>query len=105
MRRFWDNAGDEENSEEESRIIDGDLDCEDQIMEDIERFGRVRTSLMKNLRNNFGNTTANRALWRVRKRKTNDYLQENDWNFHSNSLQGIVQSILQSLSLDTSKEN
>ena len=105
MRRFWDNTRDEENSEEETRTTDGNLECEEQIMDDIERFGRVRTSLMKNLRQTFGDETANRALWRVRKRKTNGYLQENSWNSHSNSLQGIVQSVLQSLSLGTSKDH
>ena len=105
MRRFWDNSREEENIEEDTRTIDGNLDCEEQIMDDIERFGRVRTSLMKSLRKNFGNDIANRALWRVSKRKTNGYLQENSWNFDSNSLQGIVQSVLQSLSPDTSKEN
>jgi len=105
MRRFWDNKGEEESLEEETRTTDGNLECEEQIIEDIERFGRVRTTLMRSLRNNFGNDIANRALWRVSKRKTNGYLQENSWSDHSNSLQGIVQSILQSLSPDTSKEN
>jgi len=105
MRRFWDNTREEESLEEETRIIDGNLDCEEQIIDDIERFGRVRTSLMKNLRQNFGSNTANRALWRVRKRKTNGYLQEKSEIFDSNSLQVLVQSVLQSLSLDTLKEN
>jgi len=40
MRKFWDNTREEENSEEETRIIDGNLNCEEQIMGDIERFGR-----------------------------------------------------------------
>ena len=105
MRKFWNNSREEESLEEETRTIDGNLECEEQIIEDIERFGRVRTSLMKSLRKEFGDCTANRALWRVRKRKTNGHLQENPWSNHSNSLQGIVQSVLQSLSPDTSKEN
>ena len=104
MRRFWDNTREEKNSEEETRTIDGNLDCEEQIMEDIERFGRVRTSLMKSLRKEFGNNVANRALWRVRKRKINGYLQENSGSNHSNSLQDFAQSVLQSLSPDTSKD-
>ena len=94
MRRFWDNTIEEENSEEETRTIDGNLECEEQIIDDIERFGRVRTSLMKNLRNNFGNNIANRALWRVSKRKTNGYLQENSWSNHSNSLQDLARLFL-----------
>ncbi len=105
MRKFWDNSRDEENLEEDTRTIDGNLECEEQIMTDIERFGRVRTTLMKSLRKNFGDDTANRALWRVSKRKTNGYLQESFWNDNSNSLQGIVQSILQSLSPDTLKDH
>lgn len=105
MRRFWDNARKEENLEEETRTIDGNLECEEQIMTDIERFGRVRTSLMKSLRQNFGNDTANRALWRVRKRKTNGHLQENSGIFDSNSLQDLAQLFLQSLSPDTSKDH
>ena len=90
MRRFWDNTREEENIEEETRTIDGNLECEEQIIDDIERFGRVRTSLMKSLRQNFGDTTANRALWRVRKRKTNGYLQEKSEIFDNNSLQDLV---------------
>ena len=105
MRRFWDNTREEENLEEETRTVDGDLECEEQIIDDIERFGRVRTSLMKSLRQQFGHTIANRAMWRVRKRKTNGYLQENDQTFENSSLQDFAQSILQSLSPDTSKEN
>ncbi len=105
MRRFGDNAGDEESIEEDTTTIDGNLECEEQIIDDIERFGRVRTTLMKNLRKNFGNDIANRALWRVSKRKTNGYLQENSENDNSNSLQGIVQSVLQSLSPDTSRDH
>ena len=104
MRRFWDNTREEENLEEETRTVDGDLECEEQIIDDIERFGRVRTSLMKSLRQEFGNAIANRALWRVRKRKTNGYLQENDQSFENNSLQDFVQSVLQSLSPDTLKD-
>ena len=90
MRRLWDNTRGEENSEEETRTIDGNLECEEQIIDDIERFGRVRTSLMKNLRNNFGDRIANRALWRVRKRKTNGSLQENSGIFDSKSLQDLA---------------
>lgn len=90
MRRFWDNKREEESLEEKERTIDGNLECEEQIIEDIERFGRVRTTLMKSLRNNFGNDIANRALWRVSKRKTNGYLQENSESDLGNSLQDLA---------------
>ncbi|GKS67403.1 hypothetical protein YTPLAS73_09500 [Nitrosarchaeum sp.] len=89
MIKFWDSKREEENLKEETGTIDGNLACEEQIIKDIERFGRVRTILMKNLRQNYGETTANRALWRVRKRKTNGYLQENSWS-NSNSLQDLA---------------
>ena len=94
MRRFWDNTGEKENSEEETRTINGNLDCQEQIMEYIERFGRNRTSLMKNLRQNFGKKMANRALWRIRKRKTSGYLQEKLEIFDSNSLQDLARLFL-----------
>jgi hypothetical protein len=45
-----------------------DLECEDAIMQDKQRFGRVRTSMMKHLRAKYGNTIANRALSRINKR-------------------------------------
>jgi len=105
MRKFWDNTGEEENSKVKTRTVDGNLECEEQIITDIVRFGRVRTSLMRSLRENFGETTANKAMWRVRKRKTNGYPQEKNQLFQDNSLQDLAQLFLQSLSPDTSKEN
>lgn len=45
-----------------------DLECEDAIMQDKQRFGRVRTSLMRHLREKYGEITANRALSRINKR-------------------------------------
>ena len=90
MRRFWDNTRGEESIEEDTRTVDGNLECEEQIIDDIERFGRVRTSLMKNLRQNFGDRTADRALWRVSKRKTNGYLQENSESDLGKSLQDLA---------------
>lgn len=53
---------------------DADLRCEETIMMDKERFGRVRTSLMKHLRVEFGEDVANRALRRINKRRTEGYL-------------------------------
>jgi hypothetical protein len=46
-----------------------ELECEEKIIQDKERFGRVRTVLMKELRLKYGVTTANRAMWRVSARK------------------------------------
>ena len=45
-----------------------ELDSEEAIMNEKERFGRVRTSLMKQLRARYGDDVANRALYRINKR-------------------------------------
>ena len=45
-----------------------ELECEDAIMQDKQRFGRARTSLMKHLRAKYGDAIANRALSRINKR-------------------------------------
>jgi len=51
----------------------GNLECEEAILKDKERFGRVRTSMMEYLRAKNGNDTANRALSRVNKRLQEHY--------------------------------
>ena len=48
-----------------------DLECEDAIISDKQRFGRVRTSLMRHLRSKYGEETANRTLSRINKRASN----------------------------------
>ncbi|QUC65729.1 hypothetical protein NsoK4_07765 [Nitrosopumilus sp. K4] len=45
-----------------------ELACEDAIILDKQRFGRVRTSLMKHLRSEYGEEIANRVLARINKR-------------------------------------
>lgn len=57
--------------------IDGDLPCEEAIMNDKTRFGRVRKSMMKHLRAKYGKEIANRALWRVNRRRTEGYFKRN----------------------------
>ena len=52
----------------EDMMQNGELDSEEAIMNDKERFGRVRTSLMKQLRTKYGKDIANRALYRINKR-------------------------------------
>lgn len=52
-----------------SNIYQPDLECEEAIMHDKQRFGRVRTNLMKYLRAKYGQDTANRAMWRINKRE------------------------------------
>jgi len=48
-----------------------ELACEDAIISDKQRFGRVRTSMMKHLRSEYGEKIANRALSRINKRASN----------------------------------
>ena len=45
-----------------------ELACEDAIILDKQRFGRVRTSMMKHLRSEHGDEIANRVLSRINKR-------------------------------------
>jgi hypothetical protein len=55
-----------------------ELECEEAIMSDKQRFGRVRTSLMRHLRAKYGNKTANRALSRINKRSSKGSLKIKD---------------------------
>ena len=48
-----------------------ELACEDAIISDKQRFGRVRTSMMKHLRSQYGEEIANRVLARINKRASN----------------------------------
>ena len=48
-----------------------ELTCEDAIILDKQRFGRVRTSMMKHLRSEHGDEIANRVLSRINKRASN----------------------------------
>lgn len=57
------------NNQQLSNNHQADLECEEAIIKDKERFGRTRTHLMKYLRARYGQDTANRALWRVNKRE------------------------------------
>ena len=47
-----------------------ELACEDAIILDKQRFGRVRTSMMKHLRSEHGDEIANRVLSRINKRSS-----------------------------------
>ena len=46
-------------------------------MKDKERFGRARKSKMNSLRAKYGEDVANRALWRVNRRKSEGYFNNN----------------------------
>ncbi len=66
-------SGELGNMSEEMKQKLGNLECEEAILKDKERFGRVRTSMMEYLRAKNGNDTANRALSRVNKRLQEHY--------------------------------
>ncbi len=80
MRLFWHNY---EINQDEDGEIEGiptkmkqslaDLECEEVIIEDKERFGRARKSMMNVLRAKFSDDIANRALSRVNKRLQGNY--------------------------------
>jgi len=52
----------------------GELECEEAIIQDKERFGRARKSMMNMLRAKHGEDIANRALSRVNKRMQKGHL-------------------------------
>ena len=62
-------------TEDDSPGSNGELECEDAIMKDKERFGRARTSLMRNLREKYGKETADKSLARINKRISEDSLR------------------------------
>jgi hypothetical protein len=52
-----------------------ELACEDAIILEKQRFGRVRTSMMKHLRIEHGDKIANRVLSRINKRSSSGSIQ------------------------------
>jgi len=60
---------------DEDEYLKGELECEDAIILDKQRFGRVRTSMMKHLRSTYSEKTANRALSRINKRTSTGSLR------------------------------
>ena len=57
-----------------------ELECEEAIIQDKERFGRVRMNMMNMLRAKHGDDIANRALSRINKRIQQDYFNSGkDW--------------------------
>jgi len=67
--------GELENMSAEMKQKLGNLECEEAIIKDKERFGRVRTSMMEYLRAKHSDDVANRALSRVNKRLQENYFQ------------------------------
>ncbi len=80
MGLFWQNNGtiQEDNGESERHSLKlkqslAELDCEETIINDKLRFGRVRKSMMNVLRAKYTDDVANRALSRVNKRMQENY--------------------------------
>jgi len=81
MGWFWENndANEENYGETENMSVElkqnlGELECEETIINDKERFGRARKSMMKVLRAKYGEKIANRTLNRVNKRMQKRHL-------------------------------
>jgi len=80
MGLFWGNDETEQEEDGELRNMTiemrqklGDLECEEAIIKDKDRFGRVRASLMGYLRAKHGSKIADRALSRINKRLQENY--------------------------------
>jgi len=67
-------SGELRNMSAELKQTLGGLRCEEAIIKDKERFGRVRMNMMKVLRAEHGHDIANRALSRVNKRMQKGHL-------------------------------
>jgi len=82
MGLFWhndetneDEDGEYEKMSAELRQNQGELECEEAIIKDKERFGRVRKSMMNYLRAKHGTGIADRALMRINKRLQENYFR------------------------------
>ena len=80
MGLFWhnDETNEDEDGEYEKMSWElkqklGDLECEEAIIKEKKRFGRVRNSMMNYLRAKHGTGIADRALFRVNKRLQEGY--------------------------------
>ncbi len=58
-----------------NHALEGELNCEEVIMNEKERFGRVRTSMMRTLRKKYGREIADRSLSRINKRLSKSSLR------------------------------
>ena len=81
MRKFWHNyeINQEDNGEIESMSTKmkqslAELECEEAIIKDKERFGRARKSMMNVLRAKYTDEIVNRKLNRVNKRMQKGHL-------------------------------
>ncbi len=50
-----------------------ELECEEAIINEKTRFGRVRKTFMECMREQYGREIADRTLWRINRRKSKGY--------------------------------
>ena len=55
-------------AEKSNQNLNIELECEEKIISEKHRFGRVRSKMMSQLREEYGNEIANRSLSRINKR-------------------------------------
>jgi len=67
-----------------------ELECEEAIIKDKERFGRVRKSMMNMLRSKHGDEIANRVLGRVNKRLQENYFDGKSLNALYRHMSGLI---------------
>ena len=68
-RKITENDGSfDDETKQKLREYQADLECEEAIIKDKERYGRVSTIRMRYLREKYGHTMADRALARAQKR-------------------------------------
>jgi len=70
---MWGKQQEDETNQGETMKQEANIICEEAIIKDKERFGRVRSSMMEYLRAKYGSDVANRSLNRVNKRKQKNY--------------------------------
>jgi hypothetical protein len=69
MLKFRRKASETETNQEKKR----ELECEEAIISEKTRFGRVRKTFMECMREEYGYDVADRAVRRVNKRRTEGY--------------------------------
>ena len=74
---MWGKHQEAETKQGETMNEEANIICEEAIIKDKERFGRVRSSMMEYLRVKYSSDVANRALNRINKRKQENYFSNN----------------------------
>jgi len=86
---MWRKRQEDETKHGETMNEEANIICEEAIIKDKERFGRVRSSMMEYLRAKYGYDMANRALNRINKRMQENYFSSkslSDLYRHSSGL-------------------